>query len=236
MGRPSKNNEDISGAIVSEFDLDRIQKTSAKINQPFVLTPFQREVMLRQEKEVGLFGGRFGGKSAAARAFLLKGNPELPNYDAKGQPIRANMSYIYHPSYHAIIVRKNRIDLEDFIKKFAVMCKPFGGEWKDGKFKFPSGAWIDCGHMEDSEAWQKYIGIEAIRFVFEEATLIPEFNQYIQVLLSCRSVYPELRPQVLLTSNAIGPGFCIPYGEVMTPSGWVPIQDMRVGDSVFTVD
>lgn len=197
-----------TGAILSEAEVQRILKQHpTQVNQPVTLTTFQREVMLRQEKEVGLFGGRYGGKSFAARAFLLKGNPDLPDYDQKGQPIWANMSYIYHPAYHAIIVRKNRIDLEDFIKKFAVMSKPFGGEWKDGRFKFPSGAWIDCGHMEDSDAWQKYIGIEAIRFVFEEATLIPELQQYIQVLLSCRSIYPELRPQVLLTSNAIGPGF-----------------------------
>jgi predicted phage terminase large subunit-like protein len=36
-------------------------------------------------------------------------------------------------------------------------------------------------------------------------------------------------------TNPGGPGHCVPYGEVLTPTGWRDIKDFEVGDSVFTL-
>lgn len=38
------------------------------------------------------------------------------------------------------------------------------------------------------------------------------------------------------TGNPGGPGHCVPFGEVLTPSGWRDVKTMKVGDSVYTVD
>jgi len=36
-------------------------------------------------------------------------------------------------------------------------------------------------------------------------------------------------------TNPGGPGHCVPYGDVLTPDGWVDIASMAVGDPVFQV-
>lgn len=145
--------------------------------------------------------------SFCARLFLIKGNSHLPNYDSSGNPIYVNQSYIYHNGYRATILRRNQIDLDDFVRKFKLLVAPYGGEWKNGMFTFPfSQAVIAVGHLADKDAWQKYIGVPNIRFVIEEAALIPEYGLYEQMITNCRSDYPELEPQIMLTSNFGGPG------------------------------
>jgi hypothetical protein len=169
-------------------------------------TPFQTNVLLRLEKEIGLFGGKFSGKSEVARMFLVKGNPDLPDSDPDGNPLWINRSYVYHPNYYATVLRRNQVDLDEFLSKAKLRYEPFRGEWKNGRFEFPSGAKINCGHLADRDSWMKYIGIENVRFVIEEAALIPDFGLYEQIKSCCRSVWPEMRPQILLTSNFGGPG------------------------------
>lgn len=165
------------------------------------LTPFQTAGLLRPEFEIFCGGGKFGGKSFLARAFLLKGNPHLPDSASL-----INSSYIYHPNYRATILRRNQQDLDDFLRRFHSMATIYGGRYTRGLFEFPSGAVIACGHLADRDAWQKYIGVENVRFVIEEAALIPDFELFDQVRSCCRSIWPEMIPQILLTSNAGGPG------------------------------
>jgi hypothetical protein len=187
-------------AYLGRFGADRIVQETP--------TPFQGKVLVRKEKEIALLGGKYSGKSWVARAFLLKGNPDLPNWDLDGNPILVNQSYIYHNSYRATILRRNQIDLDDFVRRFHALVKPYGGRYTNSQFTFPgiSEAVISVGHLADKDAWHKYIGVENIRFVLEEAALVPDFSLYEQILTCCRSVCLELRPQLLLTSNAGGPG------------------------------
>ena len=196
----------------------------------------QIKVFKHQADELGLLGGKGSSKSTAARGWLVMGNPHLPQTDAQGQPILVNRSYTYHPNYRALILRKNQEDLDDFIQRAAEMWGPtLGGQYVDGHFRFPSGAIIDCGHMKDATAWQKYLGIEFQRIAIDEAALIPDFASYEQLRSCMRTVHSELKTQILLTSNAHGRGACVPYGEVLTPSGWKDIKSMSVGDQVYTV-
>ena len=37
-------------------------------------------------------------------------------------------------------------------------------------------------------------------------------------------------------TNPGGPGHCVPYGDVLTREGWMPIEDVRVGDEVLTLN
>jgi hypothetical protein len=194
--------------ILSPEDLERLKSNdpAREVTSFWEPTLFQVAVLHRHEKEVALLGGKFSGKSETSRMFLLNGNPDQPNYDQNGRDIWVNQSYIYHPNYTGTVLRRNQVDLDEYLAKLAFRVKPFGGEWKNGRCEFPSGAKIYAGHLADRDAWQKYIGVETIRFVIEEAALIPEMSLYEQILSCCRSIYPEMRPQVLLTSNAGGPG------------------------------
>ena len=197
-----------SAMILTPEDAERIRlaRPDLDLTAFWEPTPHQLSVLHRTEKEIGLFGGKFGGKSECAQMLLIKGNPHLPDYDAQGNLIPVNQSYIHHPMYRATVLRKNQIDLDAFLSKAAHRYKPLGGKFSNGEFRFPSGAVITCGHLADRDAWHKYIGIENIRFVVEEAALIGDVNLIDQILSCCRSVYPEMLPQVLFTSNFGGPG------------------------------
>jgi hypothetical protein len=194
-------------SIINSNIADALRSQGKNVVSKFEWTPFQQQVLLRDEFEIGLFGGKFGGKTHAAQGFLLKGNPDIENVDENGQSLLdVNLSYVYHPNYRATILRRNQNDLDDFLRKFEAMAQPLGGKYTRGLFEFPSCAVIACGHLADKDAWMKYIGVENVRFVVEEAALIPDFDLYDQIRSCCRSVWPEMRPQILLTSNAGGPG------------------------------
>jgi hypothetical protein len=205
---PAQQPPSRAGLIISSADVDHYKRAYGDRITLETPSEFQSRVLLREEKEIGLLGGKFSGKSWVARAFLLKGNPDKPDFDpSTGQPILTNQSYIFNPNYRGLILRKNQVDLTDFITKFSVLCKPYGGVYRNSHFEFPaSGAYIDCGHLADKDAWQKYIGNEYVRMVLEEAALIGDFSLYEQMLTCCRTIDTSMRPQLLLTSNAGGPG------------------------------
>lgn len=198
------------GLILSAEEVDRLRGRLGKgapIRETWKPNPgMQEEVLRRTEHEILVGGGRYGGKSEVARAFLVKGNPDLPNYGEDGNPIWVNMSYVYHPHYRGLMVRRNQQDLDDFIQKAIRMYAPYGGEFVSGQFRFPSGAIIDTGHLKDKEAWMKHIGVEHHRIVLEEAGIIPDISIYEELKATCRSPYPEIRQQILLTANPGGPG------------------------------
>lgn len=179
----------------------------------------QLKILTSTADEILAAGGKGGGKSEAARAFLIGGNPDKSSYFEDGTEIPWNISYSRHPHYHGLVLRKNQEDLDEFIAKAAEMYKPHGGMYISGQFRFPSGAVIDLGHMRDKNSWQKYLGIEYQRIVIDEAALIPDFASYEQLRTCLRTTHTELRCQMLLTSNANGPGV-----------GWITERFMNAHD------
>lgn len=157
--------------------------------------------------------------STVMRGWLVTGNPHLPDYTEDGSPLLINQSYIYHPDYYGLILRKNQKDLEFFLREAQRMWKPLGAEYKNGYFEFPCKSRIDCGHMADENAWTKYIGNEYTRVVIDEAALIPEYG-LIEELRSCmRTPHDDLRIQIMYASNCGGKG-----------SGWIIERFMQVKD------
>ncbi len=51
-----------------------------------------------------------------------------------------------------------------------------------------------------------------------------------------RSADPTLPKHVRCTTNPGGPGHCVPFGEVLTTSGWKNIEDVIIGEEVLSVD
>ena len=144
----------------------------------------QQEALSRSEFEVGIGGERGGGKSEVGRVWLLE--PE----------------YINHPMYRCLVLRKNSIDLADWIFRLKAFC---GGAVEIGgnppTIKFPGGGLGTLGHLANKDSWSHYVGHEYQKILVEELNLIPEEQQYLMVLGSCRSSVPELKPQVLSSFN-----------------------------------
>ncbi len=150
----------------------------------------QTEVLQRSEFEILYGGARGGGKSTASMAWLI------------------DPRYITHPLYRALVIRRNYDDLKDFIDRAKFMYRGLAPQvvGNPAEFRFPSGAKIRTGHLQDKDAFAKYLGHEYHRVVIEEASLIPEEIDYLRLISSVRSTDRELRPQVFLTTNPGGPG------------------------------
>ncbi len=192
-----------------------------------------------------LFGGSRGpGKTEISRAILIRGNPTMPQGWFGGDPkcphqaVRllgitlqeckcgarfnpTNISYLNHPRYRSLVLRKNQVDLSDWVDRARDFFAPLGGEIRDRDrlIDFTSGAKVILGHMADADAYEKYMGQEFHRINLEEATQIPSELLYLRILGSCRSTFrcerkckPELcqcgvlEPQAFLTANPGGVG------------------------------
>jgi hypothetical protein len=174
---------------------------------------FQTEVLLCPIYDILCGGARYAGKSFLQMLFFLKGNPDQPQGYKD-----ANTSYVYHPYYRALVLRRNYKDMSSWISKAIQMYESsaIGGKWQktEGMFQFPHpvsgdlryGAQILVDHLGDEGAFRKYIGHEYHRMGIEELTFIPTRELYLGVSTSCRTTLAELRPQLLNTSNPEGPG------------------------------
>lgn len=145
----------------------------------------QTEVLSRSEFEILYGGARGGGKTDAGIVWIAEPT--------------------YHPKYRALVIRRNAIDLGDWIDRAEAMYKSIDGRRINTKFgtefHFPSGAKIRTGHLKDDSAYTKYQGHEYHRELIEELTHIPSEELYLKLLSSCRSKIPELKPQVFCTTN-----------------------------------
>lgn len=213
-----------SGAVLSSDEALRLKDElgqSVRIGwggeQPWF--EWQKRLLTCTVDEIGCFGGKAGGKSSSIRGWLVSGNPHLPDFAEDGGPLLFNQSYIYHPDYYGLILRRNEKDLKFFLREAERMWAPLGAEYKNGYFEFMSGARIDTGHLADENAWMKFIGNEYTRVAIDEAGLIPDYG-LIEELRSCmRTPHPELRIQIVYASNAGGPG-----------TSWIIDRFMRVKD------
>ncbi len=180
----------------------------------------QTEAYLAQEHTVLYGGARGGGKTHISIGKSVAGNPFAD------QSLAWNVSYVYHPGYRALVLRRNYKDLLDYRDRASQLYEAFGGQWIESRkcFEFPSGAKVSLGHLDDESSYQIYQGQQYMRIFIEEVTQIKSKVLYDKVVMSCRSPFPELKAQVFLTANPDGPGF-----------GWVKqmfMFDPRTGKRV----
>lgn len=145
--------------------------------------------MRRIEYEILYGGRRGGGKTDCGINWLL--------YDKD------------NPRYRSLVIRKNTTDLVDWVDRAARIYEKLGAI-KTGippSFTFPGGAVIRTGHLKDENAYTKYQGHEYHKILIEELTQIPNEQNYIMLISSCRSTIPEIKPQIFSTCNPDGAGF-----------------------------
>lgn len=188
--------------------VSRDQFDPTKHQALFIPNPGPQEEALRRTETEILFGGsKGGGKSFLSIIWLVSGNQAFGEF---GPPGTVHESYIHHPRYRALVLRKNLVDMTGWIREAAPIYKKLGAKLIVGqrpRFRFPSGAEILVSHMQDKNAWEKYAGWNITRMVIEEATQIPTEELYLMTITAClRTVYPEMRTQVLLTANPGGAG------------------------------
>ena len=168
----------------------------------------QEELLTRSEYELLYGGARGGGKTDAGIIWLT--------------------DLIDHPRYRALVIRKNAEDLADWLDRAERVFVGLGGKGagKPREFTFPSGAKIRTGHLKDDNAYTKYQGHEYHRMLIEELTQIAEERRYLMLIGSCRTSVPELKPQVLSTTNPGGVGHLWVKERFIDPSPWgKPFQD-----------
>lgn len=160
-----------------------------------------QEYALRQPPTVKelLYGGqRGGGKTDAGMIWV--GNRRWKDADGNWRPAYE------HPRYRALVIRKNADDLSDWTERFRFMYPNAKIGYQPAVIRFPSGAIIRTGHLKDEQSYTKYQGHEYHSVLIEELTQISTEKRYVQLISSCRSTIPELRPQVFNTTNPGGLG------------------------------
>ena len=156
-------------------------------------TPTEKQALFLESNEVeGLFGGAVGG--AKSSALLM-----------------AALQYVDVPGYSALIVRKT---FKDLIKADALV--PRAQDWLSGtaakgrdgglNWKFPSGATLEFGHMEDKDSHYQYQS-SAFQFIgFDELTQHRE-EQYLYLFSRARRLANSNVPlRIRGTTNPGGTG------------------------------
>lgn len=124
----------------------------------------------------------------------------------------------------------------------------------DGEIRFWNGSKIHLCHLQHQKDVTKYYGPEFHVLMLEEATQFTEYmirflrsrlripkslpipEKYLKPREEWSGTDPEFYfPRALYTSNPGGVGHCLPYGEVLTPTGWKDIKAFSPGDPVYTV-
>ena len=135
-------------------------------------------------------GARGGGKTEAGLAWMIE------------------PAYLQNEKYRGLVIRRNYDDLRDWIDRAKMFYRSLGVKvtGNPAEFNFPSGAKIRTGHLADSDATYKYLGHEYHKILIEELTIIPDEENYLRLISTCRSTVKGLEPQVFCTTNPGGAG------------------------------
>ena len=142
--------------------------------------------------------------------------------------------------YKGVILRQATTELGDVIaktKKWIPRIFPlakYNGTTKTWTFPDGEVLWLTYARTDDD--YYRFHGQQIQYFGFEELTNWPTPSLYLKLMSCNRSSVPGIPLKYRSTCNPSGPGHCVPYGEVLTPTGWKDIWECKLNDPVFTVD
>lgn len=164
------------------------------------------------------------------------------------------------PGYNAVIFRRTLTDLElpdGLVDVSKDWLDQTDAQWNGNKrrWTFPSGAVLQFAYMNHYGSERRYKSTQFQFIGFDEVTEFPWEEQYLYMFSRLRRgvqnseqalatygtapdgvTLADIPLRVRSATNPGGPGHCVPYGDVLTPSGWRDIRSLEVGDPVFQVD
>lgn len=152
----------------------------------------------------------------------------------------------YGDYWRGIIFRRNYKHLDDIISKSkrwfnrSAQKPRFLAGSSSLKWVWPSGEELLFRAFEDEEDYWSFHGHELPFIGWEELTSWSNINCY-ESMKSCnRSSFqgttnlPVIPRLIRSSTNPYGVGHCVPYGEVLTTRGWINIEDVKIGDLVYS--
>jgi hypothetical protein len=173
------------------------------------LSQFHEDILTVDTDEVLVWGQKGSGKSRAAMVKACRGRQGLGyamEEDGTFHPHR--IWACWHPSFAGLVLRKNSEDLAPWFDQFMPLAQALGGvpTLQPREVRWPQGGVTRFGHMSDGQAWGKYVGNQQHMLIWEEAVLTEDLDAVTKILTCVRSSIPEIRPQVMLNCNPLGPG------------------------------
>lgn len=165
--------------------------------------------------------------------------------------LMAALQYVNVPGYSALLLRKTWGDLTQpgaIMDRAHEWLSPTPAKSVGGgrTWRFPSGARLVFGYVmyhrdveQYASAEYQFIGIDELSRGWEKRTYEFLFSRLRKPKDPSRLGRADdgmtLADVPLRMRTSSNPGGCVPYGDVLTPRGWRPIEDFRSGDPVFTV-
>lgn len=142
----------------------------------------------------------------------------------------------YGQHTRGLFFRKSFPELQDVWARMTELYPATGAESNKSEWTWtwPNGAQLQLRYLENDDDAARYMGRNATFQAYDEAGNWPTPSPIDKLYATLRSAH-GIKCVRRLTGNPGGPGTCVPFGDVLTPGGWVPIRDMKVGDPVYTV-
>lgn len=138
--------------------------------------------------------------------------------------------------WRGILFRRTFPELKDVIAKankwFPQIFPTAKYNKADHTWTFKDGEQLIFGFMEKEDDYWKYHGHAYPWIGWEELTNWPTDELFKRMFSTNRSSNKNVPRKIRATCNPHG---CVPYGEVLTNRGWVPIQEVTTGDQVLSV-
>lgn len=153
----------------------------------------------------------------------------------------AALQYADCPNYHGLILRKSHAELSRAdgiipLSKKWLMNHP-GVRWNEEQkqWEFPNNSTLTFGYLASDNDVHTYQGLGFQFIGFDELTQHKEQNyQYLFSRLVRTEENMDIPLRMRCTTNPGGIG-CVPFGDILTPTGWKDIKEMQIGDEVFSV-
>lgn len=115
--------------------------------------------------------------------------------------------HIYHPRYRGIILRRTFPQLQEISDRCRNYYPLLGGQYRatERRWYFPSGSFIQTGHVQHESDKYSYQGKEFHFIGFDECTQFSG-DQYLYLFSRCRSTDPTLPTRIRATTNPGGIG------------------------------